>query len=220
MSNFQELLNKGNFTQKIAIGPGDQTQVFSYNNYYELNYNANSPTSEAMICSLGVQEATYGETFVGIFKVNNSFSTVGISPDQEYSSIITDTKTSDISNVVPRLNDISSSFFTYNESSNTYTFDMKNFIYADSYFCGTLLVSLYGIVDPCVHNLGLYLYDGYSYYFNSLTIGFDTNGYPYGVLSYNYYGINIFSSFSFSDVGTTKLSEKNDIKKVIDYLLS
>lgn len=220
MSNFQTKLNNGNFTQHISLGPKGATDTINYSNYYELNNDSNSSTSEAMICSMGVEEATYGETYVGIFKVGDTFSTCGISPDSEYSSIISDTKTNDISKVVPRLNDISSSYFVYNEETNLYTFDFKDFIYADTYFCGTILISLFGIVDPCVHNLGLYIYDGYSYYFDSLTIGFDDNGYPYGTLSYHYYNINIHSQFSFSDIGTTILSEKNDIKKVIDYLLS
>lgn len=220
MSNFQNLLNQGNFTQNINIAPRGSDQAIAYSNYYELNSNKESSTSEAMICSLGVEEATYGETFVGIFKVNNTFQTVGISPDEDYSSIITDTKTNDISQVVPRLNDISADFFTYNKESDIYTFDFNNFVYGDTYFCGTILISLFGIVDPVVHNLGLYIYDESSYYFDSLSIGFDENGYAYGVLTYHYYNITLNSVFNFTDVGSTILSEKEDISKVITYILS
>lgn len=219
MSSFQELLNKGNFTQTITFDSEAFVAPFSYSNYFALNGTSNMPGS--MICSYPLEETTKGETYVCIINEGStsspSFAAYGLSPSSNYYASLTSENYTSIEEIVPRLGDISSDFFTY--SQNLYKFNFKTFKSADSYFCGTFLTSLFGISDPFVQYVGFYL-DDYSYNFNSLTIGFDEFGYPYGTLSYNYYSYVITSSFSFSNVGTTDLTECEDIKVPLDYIRS
>lgn len=217
MSSFQEKLNKGNFTQNISITSQLLIEDISYSNYYSLDTNYNYQFIESMICSYAMEEATYGRTFVTLLMTQNGFSPFGISPDSTFYGNMSSDSYQTIEEVVPRISDISANFFTYNEKTNLYTFDFNSFLYGDNYFCGTILVSLYGIMDPAVQNLGLYI-DDYSYTFDSLVIGFDENGYPYGTLNYKVYGYPVASSFTFSDVGTTNLLENKEIEEVVNFI--
>lgn len=214
MNNFQTLLNNGNFTHSIQISVQDNI-LSSYSNYYSLNEDSEM---HGMICSLPLQDSSHGETYISVFNTGGTYSTVGISPDDDYSGTIKELETLDIKEIIPQVSNISSAFFTYDETNNLYTFDFDNFIYDDTHFSSTLLISLFGAVDPSVHNLGLYTYNGSSYLFDSLSIGFDESNYLKGTLTYSYYGFPLTCSFSFKNVGETNLQEQDDISKVIEYL--
>ncbi len=226
ITDFQNRINNGNFTQNISLSAESvELDGYSYSSYYALNEDDDN-LMQGMICSLPLYDQSHGETYLGMFKVassetdGNTYSSVGISPDDDFSGTITEYGTTEIKKVIPNIADISIDLFTYNETKDTYIFDFDEFLYDDVHFCSTLLISLFGVVDPLVHNLGLYTYDGSSYYFDTLEIGFDTNNNLYGVLSYSYYGYDFTSTFSFSNVGETNLIGNENISKIVDYLLS
>ena len=171
-----------------------------------------------MLCNLPLYDASYGETYIGIFETSTGYSTAGISVDKDYSSIISETNSTNINDVIPNVNKISCDYFTYNALKDTYTFDFTNFIYADSYFSGTLLLSLFGIADPATNILGLYI-NNYSYSFNTLTFKCDINGYLSGTLNYNYNNMVLESKFSFANIGTTNLLNEQSVQKPVSYYL-
>lgn len=218
LNDFQNLLDKGNFTQNIAITQKGSTQGYYYSNYYALDVDSERGFPPAMLCNLPLYDASYGETYLGLFETDSGYSTVGISPDKDFSSIIEETESSDIKAVIPNINKISCDFFKYDESNGTYIFDLTNFLYADSYFSGNLLLALFGIADPAVNQLGLYI-NNYSYSFNSLTLKFDDAGGLSGTLNYNYSGYIIESKFSFTNIGTTNLLDEESISKPVSYYI-
>lgn len=218
MASFQELLNKGNFSQCISIAPNNNkndNNKYEYHNYYAFNSESFIP---AMICSAELIDQSYGKTFISVLDDGDSYASFGISPDADYHGSINDFETYDLTAIIPQVNKISSSLFSYNESNNQYTLNFDKFMYDDTHFCSSLLIALFGNVDPSVHNLGLYSYDGYSYYFRSLTLGFDDNNYLFGSLIFNYYGTLYKCEFDFSNVGTTNLLTLDDISEVVNYI--
>ena len=218
LNNFQNLLNQGNFTQKITIALEGNSSGYTYSNFYALNNDEEREFPPAMLCNLPLYDASYGETYIGIFETSTGYSTAGISVDKDYSSIISETNSTNINDVIPNVNKISCDYFTYNALKDTYTFDFTNFIYADSYFSGTLLLSLFGIADPATNILGLYI-NNYSYSFNTLTFKFDINGYLSGTLNYNYNNMVLESKFSFANIGTTNLLNEQSVQKPVSYYL-
>lgn len=230
ITDFQNRINNGNFTQQIDIESENSIietyyEYSTYSNYYALNEDDDNQM-QGMLCSLPLLDSSHGETYLGMFKVSSSetdgdtYASVGISPNDDYSGTISEYGTTDIEEVIPNISDISIDLFTYNEAKGTYIFDFDDFLYDDVHFCSSLLISLFGVVDPLVHNIGLYTYDGSSYYFDSLEIGFDSLNNLYGVLSYNFYGYDVKTTFSFKNVGTTDLMSQEDLSIIIDYLLS
>ena len=217
MNNFQEKLNKGNFTQNVSISSVLLYEDVTYSNCYALNTNYDNQFVQSMICSYPLEEANYGRTYVSLLLTSEGLAPFGISPDSNYYGNMSADYYQSIEEVVPRIGDISADFFTYDATSGLYTFDFASFLYGDDYFCGTLLLSLFGIMDPAVQNLGLYI-DDYTYTFDTLTIGFDENGYPYGTLDYQVYGYPVTSSFTFSDVGTTNILERKDLEEVVKFI--
>lgn len=218
MTSFQELLNKGNFSQRISIAPNNNkndNNKYEYHNYYAFDSETFIP---AMICSAELIDQSYGKTFISVLDDGDSYASFGVSPEADYHGSINDFETYDLTKIVPQVNNISASLLKYNESNNQYTLNFDSFMYADTHFCSSLLIALFGNVDPSVHNLGLYTYDGYSYYFRSLTLGFDDNNYLYGSLIFNYYGSLYKCEFDFSNVGTTNLLTLDDISEVINYI--
>ncbi len=218
MASFQELLNKGNFSQHITIAPlknSNESNTYEYYNYYAFDDTSFIP---AMICSAELIDQSYGRTFISVLDDGDSYASFGISPDEDYHGSISDFETYDLTAIVPQTNEISASLFKYNESNQQYTLNFDSFMYDDTHFCSSLLIALFGNVDPSVHNLGLYTYDGYSYYFRSLTLEFDDNNYLYGSLTFNYYGTLYKCEFDFSNVGTTNLLTLEDIAEVVNYI--
>lgn len=218
LTAIQELLNQGNFTQNITIRPYGSSSAISYNNYYALN----DTLLPGMISSFPLEDNSYGETYIGMFKnsdTEKTYNSYGISPDSDYYGSISDLETGEMKKVVPTLSKISADFFTYNEHLNEYSFDFSDFIFDDTHFCSTLLISIFGVVDPSVHNLGLYTYDGSSYYFTNLKFRFNDDNTLSGDLYYNYYGTSYVCTFEFSDFGSTTFQDKADISKVVDYIL-
>ena len=217
MNSFQDKLDLGNFTHNVSISSELLYEDVTYSNCYSLNTNYDNQFVQAMICSYPLEEATYGRTYVSLLLTSEGFASFGLSVDSNYYGNMNADYYQTIEEVVPRISDISADFFAYDATTELYTFDFNSFLYGDDYFCGTLLLSLFGLMDPAVQNLGLYI-DDYTYSFDTLSIGFDQYGYPYGTLEYQVYGYPVTSSFSFSDVGTTNLLERKDIEEVVKFV--
>lgn len=221
MNTFQNKLNEGNFAQNITFTSEALIQDISYTSYYDFDENKDSSFVDAMICSYPLEETSQGETYVCILNEGTSsnpiYTPYGISPNSKFYQSITSEPYYSLNEFIPALNKISPDFFTYNSRTKLFTFDFSNFIHGDSYFCGELLVSLYGMLDPFIQFLGFYL-DNYSYNFNKLSIGFDELGYPYGTLSYNYSSFVIESSFNFSNVGEVDLVNEDSIETAVSFI--
>lgn len=220
MGYFQELINAGNFAQTITLKQSSTT-LLEYKNYYSLNVDAEGNKPSAALSSLLLQDASYGNTYIGLLNVSEddtpAFQTFGISPMADYYASIQDTVYS-TSEALPNYGAISSDFLTYNQKTDTYVMDLSNALYVDQAFSVRLLTSLYGVLDPCLNNLGMYFYQNGSYYLQSLVMHFDDEGYLSGTLFYHYSGILLSSSFSFSEIGTVDLAKVDALKDVVNYL--
>ncbi len=220
MEHFQNLINTGNFVQTITLKQGTTT-LLTYDNYYSLNVDTESNKPSAALSSLLLQDASYGNTYVGLLNVSENdtplFQTFGISPMADYYASIQDTTYSTLE-ALPNYGAISSDFLTYNSKTDMYVMNLSNALYVDQAFSVRLLTSLYGVLDPCLNNLGMYFYQNGSYYLQSLVMHFDEAGYLSGTLFYNYSGVVLSSSFSFSEMGTVDLEKVEELKDVVEYL--
>ncbi len=218
ISQFQTLINNGNFTQNILVTYQKET-LYNYSNYYALNEDNERKFPKAMLCSTPLTDPNQGETFLGVFETSSGLSTLGISVDSDYSSAIHETYSNNILDVIPNFDKISANYFFYEASNNIYKFDLNSFTFSDDLFFDELLQEIFAIGDIGVNNLYLYVYN-YGYSFNYLKIGFDSNGYLYGTLSFNYEGMELLSNFNFTNIGTTDLESIDSISKAVNYYLS
>lgn len=213
LSNFQELIAKGNFTQNFSIYNGQH----SYSNYYQLNEDTESVFGRVMFSDMPLIDQHYGSTFVGLLDTGAGFQQFAVSPEANFSGTMSDTVYSDISEVLPQFTAISSDFF-YKEGES-YIFDIESFLHADVHFCADILTILMSFVDPGTAVAGIYI-DNYSYTFSKLEFNFDSDGILSGTLAYYIDTYLLATEFSFTNIGTTDITKVPSLEPVVHYLLN
>ena len=149
LANFQEKLNKGNFTQHFTIYNG----AHSYSNYYQINEDTDSPFGRIMFSDMPLVDQNYGNTFVGLLETGSGLQQYAVSPEANFSGTMSDTVYSDISTLIPQFTAISSDFFF--KDGDEYVFDIESFLHADVYFCAEILTAIMSFIDPGVAIAGL-----------------------------------------------------------------
>ena len=214
LDSFQERINKGNFSQELSLF---DNQLY-YVNFYDLDYNEGQIYPNMMLSSCQLYDQSYGMTYVGLLETSEGYKTYAISPDAGFHSTMSNDTFTSINEVIPNINTISTDLFRYYDGY--YIFDISSFTHADVYFCADILTALFGIVDPAVAFLGLYL-SNYSYQFTSLILTFTETGNLVGGLSYIYESqYQLTTTFSFYNIGTTDLTKEESIKTPIDFFIS
>lgn len=218
LESFQEKLNIGNFTETFTfdfyVGTPYENQMI-YSNYYSLDDTNEYPM---MISDLALNAGEQGLTYTAAtINYNNEYVQIGISPETEYIDVMNQNTYSSIEEIVPLMNTISGDFFTY--SDGIYKFDISSFLHADFYFAVDILYAICGECDNAFTLLGIYQNNN-DYVFDSLEITFDENGIPSGKLGFYYNNLPCFSTFSFSNVGTTDLTQIDTIKELYSFFLN
>lgn len=213
LSSFQELINKGNFTQTLSIYNGQH----SYSNYYQLNEDTDSIFGRIMFSDMPLIDQNYGATFVGLVETGTGLQQYAVSPEANFSGTMSDTIYTDVNELIPQFTDISSDFFY--KSGNDYIFNMEAFLHADVYFCADLLTAVMSFVDPGTSIAGVYI-DSYTYTFSELTLSFDSDNVLSGSLSYYIDTYALTTEFTFSNIGTTDITEVESLDPVVQYLLN
>lgn len=221
LQNFQSLINNGNFTQNILIAPQGYTDGIEYSNFYALQ-EENRTLPKLALCGLPLVDSHYGETYVGLLSEGNppEYAVLGISPQADYYNAVNDKKYTELSQMIPQPGSFSADYFTYSKATDEYKFNISDFMYDDYYFSRSILTALFGVMDPCSNITGFYFYNEGGFRFDTLTLKFDDNGILSGSLSFNYFGSDMKSTFSFSNINTTDVKNEESLKTIIDYLFN
>ena len=213
ITNFQEKLSAGNFTQHISIEMDEQL-IVEYGNYYAYTGNQNSYLPSMAISDCPLYDPNYGYTFVTLTLTSEGYIPYAVSPESSYEGKMNDTVYTSIDEIIPHFDYISSDFFEKVESY--YVFDLLAFLYSDVQFASSILTDVLSIFDPGYTILGLYL-DNYTYTLDCLYLGFDSNGNLFGELTY-FLGSTFCSAFfTFEEIGTTVLEDIPSIASALDF---
>ncbi len=220
-----------NFIEHIDMSD-EEGNSLSYENYYDFDLknpgDSSSTASNFMLSTYPLTDSDYGETFTGLrydyiylytdpSNLFPAFYAYGISPDSSYADILYSEYWEDVDDILPRINDFSVDFFSYDSTTKTYTFDISEFEYADYYFGVDVLDALFGQGDYLSHILGTYTSDGEydSFDFDSVVVDLEGE-YPTFTLNYNYLGVKNKTTVYFSDFGTTDLADNEDLEACLD----
>lgn len=238
LSGLQSELNTGNFTEQISYGITSQRPQ-SYSNLYDFDPDGVLNDEDAgthtdhrnmMLSDLPLIDPTQGRTFTGlnygtiIFNDEDSthldaYYMIGISPDSQYSDILGADYWTELDAVVPQIASISPDYFTYDEASSTYTFDISAFSYADSNFGFDVLDALFGPGDYVSHIQPTYTADGETavFDFDSLEIELGADNDVRLTLNYNSLAGSASATVSFDDFGTTDLESNPDLASCLEF---
>lgn len=228
LSDLADDIAKGNFTQSIDIGAEVSDGVYqsglAYNNYFDLGEESVSGFNAGLMLSDNpLEDSSYGETYVGAYETVyqgnegeyvTAYQLVGVSPDADYTGLVTSDYYT-LEEILPQIGTMSTDFFDY--ENGVYTFDLTDSRVATSSFAVAVLDALFGYGDGMSALIPTYCDDlvSYTYDFSSLQIALDEDGdfesatlYYNSAYMYYYYGYeNAYTTITFSDFGTTDLTE-------------
>ena len=213
LSSFQALIDKGNFTQNFSIYNGQH----SYSNYYQINEDTESIFGRVMFSDMPLIDQHYGQTYVGLLDTGAGLQQFAVSPEANFSGTMSDTIYPDIAEILPQFTAISSDFFF--KDGDSYIFDIEAFLHADVNFCADLLTALMSFVDPGTSVAGVYI-NNYTYTFAGLILSFDKDNILSGKLAYYIDSYLLATEFSFTNIGTTDITQVESLQPVVQYLLN
>ncbi len=236
--------SSGNFTEDFQWTVG--TTTTNYSNYYDLFYTYNDDSDlyvedsdhlGIMLSNNPLIDSSYGTTYTGlawgyVSSTDSSYNTtytygyyyLGVSPEADYYSFLSTDCYDTLVEVVPLIGTLSSNFFVYNETSDTYEWDLAEFPYIDYESSLAIIYALFGVGDytSAVQSNYVWDLDSVDFNFQKLSIALDNAGeIDTMTLDYiNYNNVACSTTVSFKDFGTTDLENDEVIAGCLDILFA